>query len=147
MSFKKKLVGHTWYQLEISFKVGERTSCFQKQVRYTDMEALDEVLNSAKYRNLKFPQLPSKAFLQLSEAATRFCYLQKVCDTILDYSLKDPQIKKQLFNYLYNFLFMSDIKAIPELSKRADEFELMLVAARNDDQVVSKPEISTDSNV
>jgi hypothetical protein len=32
---------------------------------------------------------------------------------------------------------MSDIKAIPELSKRADEFELMLVAARNDDQVVS----------
>jgi hypothetical protein len=74
VSYNKKLVAPTTYSLEISFNHAANQFYYQKKLRFTDLEALDEVI-SEKFKNLKFPELPSKTVFQLSEAETRFRYL------------------------------------------------------------------------
>lgn len=59
--YNKKLVGHTTYSVEVG--IVTLNKYYLKSLRFRDLEALDTVLNE-KFRNLKFPTLPSKQFLQ-----------------------------------------------------------------------------------
>jgi hypothetical protein len=104
--FHKPIMGRSTYDLEIGLWAVSKF--YLKSLRFQDLEALDLVLNE-QFRNLKFPPLPSKGLLQVNKEQQRLDYLQKLLNDILEYSKQEPTCKRQLLNFLYNFLFKGEI--------------------------------------
>ena len=112
VSFDKKVIGHTTYQVEIGFTNEDGMKhYYAKQLRFRDLEALDTIL-SQKFKNLKFSALPSKDIFQMSKEETRLKYIQDLLAEILNYSINDKNLQKTLFNFLYNFLLKEDAHRI-----------------------------------
>ena len=75
-TYNKHLVGHTTYNVEIRLTLDPRkpTQYYLKQLRFSDLEAFDTVLNE-KFKNCTFPTLPSKDIFQRSKEEIRLEYI------------------------------------------------------------------------
>ena len=109
IDFSYSLLSHTEYEVQISIK-DERH--YLKSTRYRHLEAFDHVLRE-KFKNLDFPRLPDKnKLLNFKKEKERKKYLQDVLDLILDYSKRYPNLKSQLFSFLYNLLLKGELQVL-----------------------------------
>ena len=83
-----------------------------KNTRFRHLEAFDQVIQK-KFANLEFPKLPDKTkVLNFSKEKDRKQYLQEVLDLILKHGRKHPDLKGQLFQYLYNLLLRGEVRIL-----------------------------------
>ena len=109
IDYSYSLISHTEYEVQISIKDSRH---YLKSTRYRHLEAFDHVLRE-KFKNLDFPRLPDKnKILNFKKEKERKKYLQDVLDLILEYSRRYPNLKSQLFSFLYNLLLKGELQVL-----------------------------------